>query len=463
MLLLAAALPSVSAGTESMPEIRDVRGDVTRDGASVSDALAQALDLTAVWYTKSASGASWVHFAVAGLPGVPELIQEPWMSLQYGAVFTAGGSGPTYQVSAGTGGTNMTDSGWSCQVQARETDTWSDTLGYIDLAGGRLHIRLTDQASQDLASANLATDLSAQAWGSSDKDARPQTSDWASSYLPYLPSLEDAQAEPDGTGLLPCGTAPLPEMALTPGLPGPAGLGDLQVADPANDVERDNKPVSDALARSLDIIGISFTRDAEGAYWSHTQIADLANNQVMASTHDLSLQYATYFALGPDTRSYQFSAVTGGERYARPEGSWRCSVQDLATETWTETYGSIDVARGLIHLKLPNGPADRLAAGEKAHTIGGQAWGSNSTDGRPQTNDWAQSKATFRGPDLAMTPAPSGGGLTACGDAPAPPAGADSAAAAAAGASSGVARTLSMPVAALTLLLLLGLALARRR
>jgi len=414
-----AAVPAATAGTQQHPEISDPTGDVTRGGASVDDTLAQSLDLEAVWVSHDAHGAVWANIEVADLTHVADLAATPSFSDQYAFVFTAS-SGETYQVSVLVGGADYGGPRhWDCQVETRSTQAWAPTLGYVDVAGGVIHERLTDTAAAAIL-AGPATSLSAQAWGSlADKD--PQTDDWASGVLPYTETLDPSQDAPDGAGLVPCGLAPDPPV---PTASGAVGMGsDEQVSDPPGDVVRgdqDKEPVHDAMADALDLLGLSFTRDPDGHYWAHMRLANLTPVAQLAQQPDLSLQYAAVLSLSSSQRDFQVSAITGGSRYANPAGSWRCTVEDLADGSWTETYGYVDVAHGIVHVRLTDAMAARFDTGAPAHDLGAQSWGSNASSSRPQTDDWAQSKATFKGPSLTVTRAPSGD-LQPCGNAPPAP------------------------------------------
>jgi hypothetical protein len=438
-------------------QLSDPAGDATVNDQPARGDLANALDMTAVWYDATPAGDVWAHIKVASLRGLGNVVSNKHASLQYAAGFGFGSGNREFEARADTGGSDYSQpsGSWDCQVHDVQADIWPQTLGYIDLQNGTLHIQLTGRAATELADGKTATTLDAQAWGSLTSDGS-QTDDWGSSKATFAKASLPIVAAPSNPALVPCGDSPAlgPQPAF--------GADHPQVPDDRGDVMRDDQPVDDALAHAMDITGIWFTRDASGAYWSHMSIADLAHLDGLRSNAEASLQYATTFAFGSADRSYQVSATTGGSNYAA-NGEWRCAVEDTATDKWTETYGYIDAARGQIHVRLPSAPTQDLASGEKAHHLGGQAWASLHR-GDPQTGDWAQSHTTFIGPELPVTAPPSGSELIACGDAPAPdasPAAAPLQAERGPAAPAGTSR--ATPEAGTLLLLGLVFAIARRR
>ena len=423
-----------SAGTESNPEIRDPPGDVTSDFTTpTSGALAKVLDVTAQWLSRDADGHLWAHTKLTSLAELADLQKMPAFSAQYAFVVQAGlTQGTLYQVHASIGGTEYGDPpAWRCAVEDRDTQAWTETLGYVDVPNGVIHVRLTDEAAKAIAAAGGSGSLSGQAWGSTDESGRPQSDDWTSGTLPYLLALDAVQASPDSTGLLPCGLASVAPLPPVPATPGNSDLGDVQVPDPADDVVRGDggkEPVHDDLARSLDLLAVSYTRDPDGGYWGHIRLADLTPvASLAAAERHYSAQYAATFSFGdvPDDgrNAFELRADTGGSDYTHPAGAWRCNSHDEAADTWPETIGFVDVGRGILHIKVPDKPAKLLASGSEAHGLSASSWASTAQSSRPQTDDWAQSKVTFKGNDLPVQPAPSGDGLTPCGKGQPQPAG----------------------------------------
>lgn len=402
-------------------QVRDRGGDVERgdgDKEPAHDALADALDILAVSYTRDPEGNYWGHMRLADLTGVAQLATNPDLSLQYAGAFSFSERPRDYEFRANVGGSDFSNPAghWDCSIHDEVAETWTAATGYIDVPRGIIHVMFNGEAAQRLASGAKGHSLDASAWGSDTESGRPQTNDRAESGAmvrgPDLPVVP-LPAE----GLTPCGDS-------LPLGPQPAyGAENPQLADPEGDVVRgdDGKTaVGDELADALDITAAWFTRDADGDYWSHMRLADLTRVEDLRSNRDLSLQYATGFSTRGNGREFQVSAVTGGSRYSHAETPWSCSVQAVEARKWTDTYGYIDVKAGIIHVRLSEAAAAAMGSGERVRSIDASAWGSDTGSGRPQTNDWAQTRTTFVGPELPDSSKPWGRDLVPCGDAPAP-------------------------------------------
>lgn len=434
-LLFAGTGPHAQAGSESNPEVQDPQGDVTEDFTALSSgALARVLDVTAQWVHQDPDGNFWASTKVASLAEVEQLTETADFSASYALAVQAGlANGKSYQVHASIGGTRYGNPPeWRCSVLNRGTDEWKETMGYIDLDRGVMHVRLTDDAAQALRDAGGRGSLSGQAWGSTTESGRPQSSDWTAGTVPYVLAADQPAPAPNA-GLTPCGLTP---ARAAPAQAGFEDLGDVQLPDPADDVVRGDgskEPVHDDLARSMDLLAVSYTRDPDGGYWGHIRIADLRPVPSLAAEDFYSAQYASTLVLGDapanGRNGYEIRASVGGSHYSRPAGSWTCGGHDQATGKWPATSGLVDIERGVLHIKLAPEPAERLDAGLNAHSLDGTAW-ATTTQAGPQTNDWTRSRVTFKGSDLPVSPAPSGPGLQPCGedaddaasDGPSPPA-----------------------------------------
>lgn len=185
--------------------IADPAGDVMRDGATVDDELAQAMDILENTFTVDAQGRFWVHVDMADLSRVQKLTQQDDVSLQYATGFGRAGGDREFQLSFVTGGATYAHNPgtWRCEMYDYATDEWQEVYGFVDQQNGMFHAMWPAVAQAILGSGQRIAHVGAAAWASYGSDL-PQTNDWAY-HLGYFVGTELTPKDAvSGEGMTPC-------------------------------------------------------------------------------------------------------------------------------------------------------------------------------------------------------------------------------------------------------------------